>query len=250
MAKNSDSPRQISCHFLLPLHLHNNLWSICFKMTCKHARDMGLDSGLNTYKIAAAMEVDPPTDDDPVIAEYNVYMTPQLKEQLLLLQYHTRERSSPYNAASRALPSELRIKPKTGFMEVDIGVSTTANFDKIKGLQWGQALKHAKDSKAKGFGLSSGFGKGNVEGDMKVLVSGEGRKKNEDADIERMMREFDTRLDSGRVLVKQTLGGQIKRPEQDRPYHMAGTFKGSEYCHVLFFQFTIALKQAADHTIL
>lgn len=171
------------------------------------------------------MEVD--SDDDPVIAEYNIFVTPQLKEQLLLLQYPTRDRKSPYDAAHAALPSELRIKPKSGFVEVDIGVSTTANFDKIKGLQWGQALKHAKDSKAKGFGLSSGFGKGNEEGNMKVLVGGEGRRKNEDGDVERMLREFDSKMERGSVLVKQTLGGQIKRPEQDRPYHMVGTFKGS-----------------------
>ena len=110
------------------------------------------------------MEIDPvDAEDDPVIAEYDIFMTPQLNEQLLLLQYPNRKRDAPYDAASRALPSELRIKPHTGFVEVDIGVSTTANFDKIKGVQWGQALRHAKDAKAKGFGMSSGFGKGNEE---------------------------------------------------------------------------------------
>ena len=182
------------------------------------------------------IDTDIDADDDPVIAEYNVYITPELKEQLILLQYPNRKRHSPYNAEQRALPSELRIKPKTGFVEVDIGVSTAANFDKIKGLQWGQSLKHAKDSKAKGFGLSSGFGKGNEEGSMKVLVSGGegGRRKNEDADSERMLREFDEKLERGAVLTKQTLGGMIRRPEKDRPYHMVGTFRGSKYslCHV------------------
>jgi DNA-directed RNA polymerase-3 subunit RPC5 len=178
--------------------------------------------------------MDSDSDADPVIAEYNVFVTPQLKEQLYLLQYPSRARSTPYDAAHATLPSELRIKPKTGFLEVDIGATTRANFDKLKGLQWGQALRHTKDSKCKGFGLSSGFGKGNEEGNMKVLVSGngEGRRRKDDGDVDRMLREFDTKIERGDVLVKQTLGGQIKRPEEGRPYYMVGTFRGSEYCHV------------------
>lgn len=176
------------------------------------------------------MEVD--TDEDPVLAEYDIFLTPQLKEQLLLLQYPNRKRATPYNAEQRTLPSELRIKPKTGFVEIDIGVTTHVNFDKIKGLQWGQSLKHAKDSKAKGFGLSSGFGKGNEEGNMKVLVSG--GRRNDDSEGERGLREFDAKLERGAVLTKQTLGGRIRRPEEDKPYHMVGTVKGSEY----FFNIT------------
>jgi DNA-directed RNA polymerase-3 subunit RPC5 len=185
------------------------------------------------------MEVDDDTNsntsDDPVVAEYNIFITPQMQEQLYLLQYPTRERKQPYTAANAALPNELRIKPKIGFVEVDIGVTTAANFDKIKGLQWGQALKHAKDSKAKGFGLSSGFGKGNEEGNMKVLVSGdgEGRRRKDDGDVDDMLREFETKKERGGVLVKQTLGGQIKRPEEGKPFYMCGTFRGSKYCHVL-----------------
>jgi DNA-directed RNA polymerase-3 subunit RPC5 len=124
-------------------------------------------------------------------------------------------------------------------VEIDIGVSTAANFDKLKGLQWGQSLKHAKDSKAKGFGLSGGFGKGNEGGEMKVLVSG-GRGREEDP--ERMLRAFEEKIERDAVLVKQTLGGMIRRPEVDRPYHMVGTFRGSEYfeiCHVLLHVLTL-----------
>ncbi|KIW01820.1 hypothetical protein, variant [Verruconis gallopava] len=172
------------------------------------------------------MEVD--SDDDPVVAEYNVYITPELKEQLYLLQYPTRKRQDPFNAEHGTLPTEMRVKPKTGFLEVDIGITPARRFDKLKGLQWGQALKHAKDAKAKGFGLSSGFGRGNeLESGMKVLVSGSGSGKGKSG-YEDPLNDFEAQVERGGVLMKQTFGGTIKKPDEGRPYYMAGTFRGNE----------------------
>lgn len=167
-------------------------------------------------------------DEDPVIAEYDVFMAPELKHHLYLLQYPNRKRDSPYNNHNQTTPSELRIKPKVAFMELDIEVTAAANFDKFKGLQWGQALRHAKDSGSAGFGMSGGFGKGNRS--TELIVSGRARKKGEE-DVDKMLLEFDEMARRGRVLSKQTLGGQIMGPTEGKPIYMLGTFKESMQFH-------------------
>jgi hypothetical protein len=45
-------------------------------------------------------------DDDPVIAEYNVFITPRQLEQIYLLQYPNRNRSQAYNDRNGARPTD------------------------------------------------------------------------------------------------------------------------------------------------
>jgi DNA-directed RNA polymerase-3 subunit RPC5 len=94
-----------------------------------------------------------------VVAEYDIYITSS-SNPLYLLQYPNRKSSKPYTSAQSSSPSELRIKPKSGFIELDIPRQTDPLFDKVKGITWGDSMRLANESKTNAFGLAAGFGKG------------------------------------------------------------------------------------------
>lgn len=160
--------------------------------------------------------------DDPTVASWEVYMTPEIQERLLLLQYPERSRTQPYNDANHQKPLELRIKPNTGMVEVDIPVNVHANYDKEKGVQWGEAMRNSRVLKEGGtYGLAGGLGIGGAT------------KKDEDEMEEDaiphdvLLANFEDANNKGHVLNKQTLGGQIVEPKDGDPIYMLGTFVGS-----------------------
>jgi DNA-directed RNA polymerase-3 subunit RPC5 len=168
-------------------------------------------------------------EDDPVIAEYNVFITPEIQEQVYLLQFPNRSREQPYNNRTGAQPVEMRMKPQTGFMELDIATNVTSNFDKSKGLLWGSAMKTANDSGAAGFGMASGFGKGS-RGNELFNPEKKGRKPRDPAappGASSRAKRFEEANEAGKVLNKQTLGGQIVLPAEGKPMYMLGTFRDS-----------------------
>jgi len=163
-------------------------------------------------------------DDDPVVAEYDVFMTPRQLEQSLLLQYPNRDRSKPYGQAGEK-PVEMRVKLKTGFVEVDVETNVHSNFDRQKGVQWGEALNQAKESGADFFGMASGFGKSTRSEHFSTdAITSHANV----VDTQQLLNDFEQSNEQGLVLNKQTLGGQIVRPENGKPNYMLGTFRGKE----------------------
>jgi DNA-directed RNA polymerase III subunit RPC5 len=170
-------------------------------------------------------------DDDSIVAEYDVYITPESDEHIYLLQYPNRERGRPYNEDYNSAPTELRIKPRTGFMEVDVDFGIYHKyFDRAKGVTWGDSVNTAKESGLNAFGVASGFGKGGRTNDL--FAAGAQRRPADEATIDNMVSEFEDTAYKGSVLDRQTFGGQIIRPEERQPTYMLGAFRGSE-CHVL-----------------
>lgn len=168
----------------------------------------------------------PETDeDDPIVAEYDVYITPENDDNLYLLQYPDRERDKPYNERNQSAPTEMRIKPHTGFLEVDVGFGTGPNFYKQRAVAWGVALNTANESGLKEFGVASGFGKA---ARMNELSSAQ-RQPADEATIDDMVQDFDHHVQSGFVRPEQVFGGQIVRPEPRQPTYMLGAFRGSEF---------------------
>ncbi|KAK0266241.1 hypothetical protein LTR12_013047 [Friedmanniomyces endolithicus] len=173
-------------------------------------------------------------DNDPVTATYDVYLTPSQAEQILLLQYPNRVRSRPYNKRHGGCPEDVRVKPSTGFIEVDVGLNTTFNFNKYKGLQWGDALQTSRDlhGNATGtYGPAAGFGgpkprSGNVG--RQSLKDSAAR----DTQIANDLLSFHDAEDEKRVLRTQTLGGQITRhdaPEEaGKPVYFVGAFRDDQ----------------------
>lgn len=163
------------------------------------------------------------------MAEYDVFITPELQEQIYLLQYPNRVREKPYNQRSNTKPLEMRIKPRSGFMEVDISLNTDSNFDRTKGVTWGEALRTSKESGTNAFGLASGFGKGVRTNEIVAAERTQIVARTDSDRIERLVSRFDSSLEEGHVMDRQTLGGQIIQPEEGRPMYMLGTFRGGTY---------------------
>ncbi|KAK7703505.1 hypothetical protein SLS57_010944 [Botryosphaeria dothidea] len=172
------------------------------------------------------------TDDDPVIAEYDVFITPELEEQIYLLQYPNRGRDQPYNERYNSKPVEVRMKPKTGFIEVDVPMNVHGNYDKRKGVKWGEAMRRAQDNGESAFGLAAGFS-GLAKAAVPPRTGAAGRADIQDMEleedsVEQLLQRFDDANDKGHVLNKQTLGGQIMKDETGKPIYMLGSYRGKE----------------------
>lgn len=191
-------------------------------------------------------------DPDPVTAEYNVYLTPSDEtQQLYLLQYPNRSRKDTFRR--HAFPAAMRIKPSSGFMEMDLPVHFT-NFDRAKGVRWGEALRQAKEEGISGFGVAGGFanitqGKhgalkmkppkpraaGIEDGDMEI----DGEDGDQD-EMDKLLENFEDSVEKGHVLSQQTLGGQILKSEAGKPVYMLGAFRESMFsCFMRVYTFQI-----------
>lgn len=175
-------------------------------------------------------------EDDPVIAEYNVYITPRQLEQIYLLQYPNRSRSQAYNDRNGARPTDFRLKPQAGFVEMDIGMNPTANFNKFQSLVWGEAMRKARQQnggKDATFGAAAGFAAGKT-GKGRGGREGTGAA-NGDMSVEQGLARFQEAVGREQVFAKQTLGGQILQDETGNPNYMLGAFRGGEFFLFSFF---------------
>lgn len=168
-------------------------------------------------------------------AEYDVFLTnPSAKQQILLVQYPNRSRDKPYNASGLALPREMRIKPQAAHMELDISLNTDRNFNKWRGLKWGDALKTGREVQnvSATYGLAAGFTgvRGGVGGGLRRLQLKDAADR--ELDLSNGLIEFDDAQEQGKVMHTQTLGGQIvhheSATEAGKPVYFVGAFRGSE----------------------
>lgn len=167
------------------------------------------------------------TEDDPVIASYDVFLTDSDVSRYVF-QYLDRPGKLPYNERRGQKPTTLRMKPGTGLVEIEVPIETRETYDVVKGLKYGDAMKKSRATRDGGaFGMAGGFSAGAAGG------SG-GRVKTEtNSDLE----PFDMRkkVDSSSAVRTQPLGGRIKPPEEGDPVYMLATFKGSTYAPAHLF---------------
>ncbi|KAI1469971.1 Sin-like protein conserved region-domain-containing protein [Daldinia caldariorum] len=185
----------------------------------------------NTTKNEA--EADADADADPIIASYDVYANPQLPENRKLLVLQHPNRQGPVRAPYRQI-SEVRVKNKSGFVEVDVPISYGhADYDREKGLRWGGALARSTAAKNGGsHGLSGGFGVG-----VPSRGAGAGRggaaggatgKRPDDLERELSMLDWTEAVRQDKVLRTQTLGGQFPTEKETNCRWMVGVFKGDQ----------------------
>ncbi|KAI9836628.1 MAG: hypothetical protein M1819_001262 [Sarea resinae] len=183
-------------------------------------------------------------EDDPVVRTYDVFITPEMSEQLFVLQYPNRAADSPYCEANHAKPLELRMKPRSGHVELDVPMNIRANYDKIKGIEWGEAVRKVHAERSGGsFGFAGGFGSGGGGGGAQAGRRGAGAKNNsngsgagagvgagagDEISQEAILANFEDASNKGHVLNKQTLGGQIVPVEDGDPIYMIGAFRGDQ----------------------
>ncbi|KAI1915495.1 hypothetical protein LOZ39_001107 [Ophidiomyces ophidiicola] len=167
--------------------------------------------------------------DDPVIASYDIFIT-DAQVCRFLLQYPDRSSSHPYNDLSLQKPTELRLKPNTGLVEVDIPINTRINYDERKGLRYGNALKKSRIIQEGGtHGVAGGFNTGGAgSGRMKIEGDSVGKGYWDDEDGGGYEDLEDEELKGGHIMATQTLGGRIQEPANGDPIYMLGAFKEDE----------------------
>jgi DNA-directed RNA polymerase-3 subunit RPC5 len=189
----------------------------------------------------AAMDAE---DDDPVVAEYDVYITPEVEEQqLYVLQYLNRPPDQPFTKATQSQPTELRVKKDSGFVEVDVPIDIHQNYNRPAGVRWGESMRKTKGFGQRAFGIASGF-----ERTMPRTANrpGEGAPAapttvEDDDNFEEYVTHFEDANEKGHVLNAQTFGGQILKDDGKGPSYMLGTFRDGKLS-VVFFQGNILIE--------
>ena len=161
-----------------------------------------------------------------VVAKYRLFINKPTGKRAMLIQYPTRKRGQAYRAAYGNKPLELRIKPKSGIVEVDVPVGTRDNYDKEKGVVYGQAMRKGRLLQEGGsYSLGGGLGIG-----PKPASRGDhGASALEGPSLEKLLENFDDANNKGHVLNKSTLGGQIYPLKNGDPIYMVATFKEGEH---------------------
>jgi len=173
----------------------------------------------------ADVEID--YDSDPIKASYDVYIKPHISEdrQIYILQFPNRASDQNYSAAYEAKPQKLRVKEQTGMVELDVPIDVWRNYDREKGIKWGQAINKSNDAKGSGsHGLPGGFGIGGA------APNGRGRAKGEEAQIvtqQALLSDYAGSIQREQVLTKQTLGGQTVPNAETTPRYYIGAFRKS-----------------------
>ncbi|KAK4227652.1 DNA-directed RNA polymerase [Podospora fimiseda] len=170
----------------------------------------------------AKSHTDPNDDeDDPIINSFNVFIKPKLpkNKELLILQYHSMRSHNPSEIQSPYV-LEMRVKPESGFYEVDVPIDTSQAYDKAKGMAWGDALHKSNEArKGGGHGLAAGF---NL---IPTSQSGSrGNRRGGAAGDNEPELNWAEQLRLDRVLRKRTLGGQKIKGLHTKD--MVGVFQG------------------------
>ncbi|KAI2731105.1 hypothetical protein DTO012A7_4674 [Penicillium roqueforti] len=156
-------------------------------------------------------------DDDPVVASYDVLLTDSDVSRYVF-QYVDREHDRPYNDQENQRPIQLRLKPRTGLIEVEVPISTRENYDVNKGMRYGDAVKKSRSARDGGaYGMAGGFtaGSGTAAAGGRVKMEANG-------DVE--ILDNKRAVDSASLLRVQSLGGRIKPSEEGDPVYMLATF--------------------------
>ena len=170
--------------------------------------------------------IDPQEDADPIRASYDVYIKPRIQDgrQVYVFQFPNRAATQDYSEANNSKPLELRVKPQSGLVELDVPVDAWRNYDRAKGVNWGEAMRKVSMTKGGGnYGLPGGFGIGGNN-----AVRSKKGSEDEAGDRERILADYNSAVTQQRVLVKQTLGGQAVPREATEPQYMVGTFRKSK----------------------
>ncbi len=168
-------------------------------------------------------------DSDPIVSTYNIYVKPRFKDgkTVYILQFPNRDSKQAYSVAKSSLPLELRIKEKSGLLEMDVPVDAFRNYDREKGVKWGEAVMKSDQLKGGGEGGSLGLAGGFGIGGGQSARPRSARQGTEDEGItqDALMRDFASSVAQGRVLKKQTLGGQAMPKDSTTPHYMIGAFQ-------------------------
>ena len=157
-----------------------------------------------------------------VVAKYRLFINKPTGKRAMLIQYPNRDVGQEYRAAFGNKPLEIRIKPKCGLVEVDISMEIHINYDREKGVEYGQAMRKSRLLQEGGsYSLGGGLGIGPkpTPKDDRRAPPPEGPSH------DKLLENFEDANNKGHVMNKITLGGQIYPFKNGDPIYMAATFQ-------------------------
>lgn len=207
-----------------------------------------------------------PEDDDPIVASYSVFLNgalPMPHRRLLVLKQPARKGASGGGGTSSsssasvgaggggATPTEVRVKARTGMVEVDFAMDATdgPGYDRARGLHWGTVLRQSLAAKGGGsHGVAGGFsvigsgggataagggggggggGAAGGRGKARVQVGLNAADEQAIAEADNLTQATWNRVVAeDKVLRTQTLGGE-DADQDDWCKYMVGVFQGS-----------------------
>ncbi|KAF2873367.1 Sin-like protein conserved region-domain-containing protein [Massariosphaeria phaeospora] len=190
------------------------------------AVDLTSEAGPSTDAAAATNTAE---DDDAVVAEYDVFITPQLQQKLYVMQYMNRGPDQPFTKATGSKPEEVRIKESSGFIEIDAPLNIRQNYNRQKGVEWGEAIRKTKGFGQKAYGIAAGFERAmprltNRPGASGGVPAAPVNAAADDDNHDEYVANFEDANEKGHVLNTQTYGGQILQHDGKGPTYMVGTF--------------------------
>lgn len=186
------------------------------------------------------------------MAEYDVFITPELEDQLYVLQYLDREKGHGLTKLNNSEPSQLRIKEESGYIEVDVPLEIRSKFNRPAGVKWGEALRKTKGFGQKAYGISAGFERamprsiragptGNTGTPAPIVTE-------DDDNFEEWIANLEDANEKGHVLNTQTFGGEIPKTDGKGPSYLLGAFRDSSYLFRYLVVITlIQYRGAASH---
>lgn len=121
----------------------------------------------------------------------------------------------------------MRLKPTSGFVEIDVPISTQFHYNHSKAKAWGEALQKSAAEGAHGHGLAAGFasvaGPRGPAGRSGAARGGADGPVGARGGVEKVEDE-----NGQHTMMHQTLGGQILKQESGKPSYMIGTFRGGQ----------------------
>ena len=159
------------------------------------------------------------------VAQYKVFWNKPQQKRVLVLQFPNRQKEEALNNATGNKPLEVRIKPNSGLVEVDIPIPVDTCYDRSKGLQFGQALKQSKTLQNQGeYGLSGGFG---AQTHPQARTARAGNVQSDPGPSEdEQYEDFEDCVRQGQALGKLTLGGRMNALRAGDPIYAIGAFVG------------------------
>lgn len=181
-------------------------------------------------------------EEDPVIASYDVYISPSNTDdastttkkplELYVLQYPShRPSTKPYNTSRSQKPISLRLKANTGIIEVDVPILTSDNYSLPLGSQFGKAMHESRVAHPlTTHGLSGGFSHNQTSINNPIHPS------------DLPQHGIDTTLHT------QTLGGKMSTNTDKDPIYMLATLKpNSHELHLQHLDGVVQLRPQLHH---
>ena len=185
-------------------------------------RDLGHDETLHRRLAQKKRVTSPRHDDVEELQEKYALHSNASSKRVLLLQYPERKSRALYCAENNQQPVEIRMKPKTGVIEVDIPLDITTHYSKTRGVEFGGPLRRSKVSHQNGAhgiagGLDTAPPRPSFRGNDALMT---------DLPPSEVLDNFEESVSEGRVLDRFTLGGRIEPFKDGDPIHIIATFSG------------------------